>query len=73
MGFSAPGIPCPRPRKPREINKANHDWQNTEAFIEDDGVFINGGGLGYKECFKLAAWLLKAADYIEWKEKHRED
>ena len=69
-----------RPRKPKDWDK---NFCHTDVYFEQfaepksdpkiafhvqESVF----GDDYdnaKDCRKLAAWLLKAADYLEWKEK----
>lgn len=42
---------------------------HTLATIKDNGAEVKVGGLDSDHCRKLAAWLLKAADWLEARER----
>lgn len=56
-----------KPRKPRDLFEV-YGRRDRVALIDSEVVRLLPSNLWAPECRKLAAYLLKAADYLDWME-----
>jgi hypothetical protein len=68
MGFAIASNKKYKPRKPNHFSLEQRDAFFC-ATLQPDEIEVRHRYLNYKEARKLAKWLLKAADYLESKEK----
>lgn len=56
-----------RPRRPRALLRFDASYRaQCDAFT----ATVSPMPMCYLDCRRVAAWLLKAADWLEWKEKN---
>lgn len=73
--MTKPTKPRAKVRKPRMPSRLQHDdfdvqiWQTIEDDVASIAMDSVSGQLDAKSARRLAAWLLKAADYLDAKEK----
>ena len=68
--------PVKKPKNPKECRSAHQIFSIDDDSIHDSGILVysvlNGEGADWFNATtarRLASWLNKAADWLEWKEK----